>query len=100
MYVAGRRLDYFGSVPLTDTIRVNMDRESNDPSLLENAVAKNDTLSLKSLLEGEIYKLGYLKAALVKAVEANNVDVVQLLLDHVEPVDFLLCIVCRVQRSS
>ena len=77
-----------------------MDRESKHSSLLENAVVKNDRGSLKSLLNGEIYQLGYLKAALVKAVEANNVDVVQLLLDHVEPVDFLLCIVCRVQRSS
>ena len=61
-----------------------MERENEHSSLLENAVVKNDRGSLKSLLNGEIYKLGHLKVALVKAVEANNVDVVQLLLDHVQ----------------
>ena len=52
---------------------------------LENAVVKKDTRSLKKLLKTERYDVKYLEGALVKAAEANNLNAVQLLLDHVKP---------------
>ena len=61
-----------------------MDSEKKHSSLLENAVEKNDTRSIKNILTTERYDFKCLEGALNKAVEANNVDVVQLLLDHVE----------------
>ena len=64
--------------------RTDMERTLKKLSdLLENVVSKNDTRSLKTLLKGERYDVEYLERALVKAAETKNMDVVQLLLDHV-----------------
>ena len=61
-----------------------MDPESKDNGLLEDAVAKNDIRSMKKLLAAaKRCDMKCIKRALTRAVEANNVDAVQLLLDHV-----------------
>ena len=61
-----------------------MDPESEDYGLLEDAVAKNDIRSMKKLLAtAKRCDMKCIKRALTRAVEANNVDAVQLLLDQV-----------------
>ena len=64
-----------------------MNSEIKNIRLLDKAVANNDIRSLKQLLKVERYDFKYLKGVLTKAVEFNHVDVVQLLLDHVESRD-------------
>ena len=55
------------------TLETNRDREIRKLSnLLENAVAKNDTRSLKTLLTAERYEAEYLEGALIKATEASQ----------------------------
>ena len=61
-----------------------MDAEGKELSLkLEEAVGDSNVDLLKFLLKKKL-ELKCLEGALVKASAANNVDVVQLLLDHVE----------------
>ena len=68
------------------SLETNRDREIRKLSnLLENAVAKNDTRSLKTLLTAERYEAEYLEG--LEAIVATNVGAVQLLLDHVESRD-------------
>ena len=70
---------------------MDMDRERKHvKQLLENAVAKKDTCLIKKyLLKAEQYEFRFLflEASLTQAAAAGNVDVVQLLLDHVESDD-------------
>ena len=66
-----------------------MNSKSKHSSLLEKAVANNDTRSLKQLLKAERYDFKNSKEVLTKAVEANNVDAVQLLLDRVVSLELL-----------
>ena len=65
------------------SLETNRDREIRKLSnLLKNAVANNETRLLKTLLTAERYEAEYLEGALIKAAEANNMGVVQLLLDE------------------
>ena len=66
-------------------MKTNMKRGSKHSSLVENAVAKNDTHLLKKLLNEELLDVKHLEGALTRAATDNNVDVVQLLLDHSLP---------------
>ena len=65
------------------TINIGLE-ESKLSDLIENDIVKNDTRSLKKHLNGKRYKVKYLEGSLIKAVDANIVEVVQLLLDHVK----------------
>ena len=59
-------------------MKTNMDRGS----LVENAVAKNDTPLLNKLLKVEQYDVKCLEGALTRAVTDKNVEVIQHLLKH------------------
>ena len=48
---------------------------------------KKDTSLVRNLLKAEKYKFRFLEASLTQAAAAGNVDVVQLLLDHVNSGD-------------